>query len=176
MFIVGVTSLTYFSIWFYQVGLRELNTNESLYGYFRALLLVSEIILSFFIAKWLKKTKKKQVSVLFCTSLVALGFLIPGAGLGMIGVISMIVFGGGIGMKLSTVFSPFLNAQIESKNRATVLSFISLLRRSLLIILNLVFGYLIDVNFKVTFIIIGILILTIAIIWGPQEGDLADSK
>lgn len=176
VFIVGISSLTHFSIWFYQVGLRELNVPDAYYVIFRILLLASEIFLSYVIVRLLKKSGKKLLVLFFVLSLVSLGFLVPGINLGLISVLFMVVFSGGIGMKIRSIFSPFLNAQIESKNRATVLSFVSLLVRLLLIVLNLIFGYLVDINFSLTLIILGICILGIAIIWGPQEEDLADSQ
>lgn len=175
VFVVAMSSLTYFAVWFYQVGLREIAIDESLYGFFRMLLLGSEVVLSYVIVRLLKGTIKKLTIIFFSISLVALGFLVPGVNLGLFSLVALIVFSGGIGTKIRTIFSPFLNAQIESQNRATVLSFISLARRFSLIILNLVFGYLADVNFKLTLLILGALVLGIAIIWGPEEGDLANS-
>jgi MFS family permease len=145
-FVTLVSSAAYFVLWFNQVLLQQINIEEGKFGYFRIVLLLSEIILSTVIIKLLKSKKRKSFYTRLVTALIVFGFLafifLPNVW----GVLIFIVLGGGIGLKFRDIFSSVLNKYIKSSERATTLSFVSMIRRLSLTLLNPIFGWLADVD------------------------------
>jgi hypothetical protein len=67
------------------------------------------------------------------------------------------------------IFSDYQNRHIESYNRATVLSIISLLASIFYIIMRPIFGYLIDINLSLGFVAIAAVIIVGSLLFRIKE-------
>jgi len=139
--ILGSTS--YFVIWLYQEALEVLNVPDEMFGVYRMVLLVAEIIMIRVGAILIKKCNIKKVYIGIAI-VVAIGFIIAAVLQNILGVIFLLVLAGGLGLQVSSLLSKELNEEIDSKQRATVLSFTSMVRRLLLTVFNPFIGYLVD--------------------------------
>jgi hypothetical protein len=70
----------------------------------------------------------------------------------------------GLKMMRSPVLSDFMNKYIESRNRATVLSGVSMLEKIIIMILYPIVGLLADYSLWTTFLFLGIATLVISLI------------
>ncbi len=162
VFVSVVATASYFVIWLYQESLRVSNTPEPEWGVYRTVLLISQIILVRILGKVFKKSKRFAYFVI--TLLVSAGFLIGGISQSNIGLIVLLVLSGGIGLQVNTILSKEINEEIDSEQRATVLSFIGMLKRLMLTVFNPVIGYLVDLKgVYVAFIILGL--FTLLALW-----------
>ncbi len=81
----------------------------------------------------------------------------------------MLVFAGGLGLQVSNLLSKETNDEISSKQRATVLSFIGMLRRLMLTVFNPIVGLLVDSKgVFIAFTILGIVSL-LALFFRPKD-------
>lgn len=165
----GILSTTsYFVIWLYQEALRVLSVPDYQYGVYRIALLVAEIVAIRIGALVFKKVK--YTSVLISMSIiVGVAFIVGGILQSAIGVLLVLVFAGGLGLQVSNLLSKETNDEISSKQRATVLSFIGMLRRLMLTVFNPVIGLLVDSKgVFIAFTILGIVSL-LALLFKPKD-------
>jgi MFS family permease len=107
------------------------------------ILLVAEIVMIRVGAILLKKCDTKKVYIGIAV-VVALGFLLSSILKSTLGVIFLLVLTGGLGLQINGLFSKEINEEIESDERATVLSFLGMVRRIVLTIFNPLIGFLVD--------------------------------
>lgn len=165
----GILSTTsYFVIWLYQEALRVLSVPDYQYGVYRIALLVAEIVAIRIGALVFKKVK--YTSVLISMSIiVGVAFIVGGILQSAIGVLLVLVFAGGLGLQVSNLLSKETNDEISSKQRATVLSFIGMLRRLMLTVFNPIVGLLVDSKgVFIAFTILGIVSL-LALFFRPKD-------
>ena len=139
--ILGSTS--YFVIWLYQEALEVLNQPSEMYGVYRMILLVSEIVMIRVGAVLIKKCNRRSVYI-WIAILVAIGFLLASILQSSLGVIFLLVLTGGLGLQINGLFSKEMNEEIDSNERATVLSLTGMVRRLLLTVFNPFIGFLVD--------------------------------
>ena len=139
--ILGTAS--YFVIWLYQEALEVLNQPSEMFGVYRMVLLCSEIVMIRVGAILIKKCNTKRVYVGIAI-IVAFGFLLASILKSPLGVIFFLVLSGGLGLQINGLFSKEINEEIESNERATVLSFLGMVRRLLLVVFNPIIGFLVD--------------------------------
>ena len=162
--------VSYFVLWFYQPLLKNLGVlNEELCIY-RIILIVSEMLF-LTVAVWAigKFKKKRNIINIILVLLVAVGFFTAAFRNNISGVVVFIILSGGIGLNSREIFSKTLNDRIESKQRATSLSAISMLSRIFLAVSNIIFGYLSDINLNMTVGILGLILLIGGLIFVPKD-------
>jgi len=71
------------------------------------------------------------------------------------------------------ILSDFMNKHIDSKNRATVLSSVSLVERIVVTILYPIIGFLADVSLNYALMFLGVLALIFTFITRIEEGYLS---
>lgn len=162
-----LAATSYFVIWLYQEALRVLSIPENLFGAYRIILLVSEIFVMCVIAKLMKRWNIKKTMIII-SIIVALGFILGGIFKNIVGVIFVLAFAGGLGLQVPDLLSKEINEEIASDKRATVLSFVSMVRRLMLTIFNPFIGFLVDS--KGVFVVFAILgcISLLAIFFKPK--------
>jgi MFS family permease len=154
-----LTSTSYFVIWLYQEALKVLNVEQELFGVYRIVLLVAEIVAIRIVSIFIKKYGIRKMSPIMAV-IVALGFLLAGFLQSMIGVFILLVFAGGLGLQIYNLLSKEINEEIDSEQRATALSFISMVKRLMLTLFNPAIGYLVDSKgVFIAFIILGVVSL-----------------
>jgi MFS family permease len=162
--------VSYFVLWFNQPLLKGLGvTNEKL-GVYRIVLILSEIFFVSIIVWMIDKFKKKRNLInIILVLLVAGGFLVSAFWKDIVGVLIFIVISGGIGLKFRDIFSKTLNDRIDSKQRATSLSAISMVSKLFLAVANVIFGFLSDISLHMTLGILGLILLIGGLIFVPKE-------
>ncbi|MBT3292783.1 MFS transporter [Candidatus Peregrinibacteria bacterium] len=86
--------------------------------------------------------------------------------------IMIFILNDGAGCIRDPIFADYQNRHIESKNRATVLSTISLIISLYHLIMRPIIGYFADIDIRYSFIIMAVLILFGAIIFRIKEEDV----
>jgi MFS family permease len=155
--VLGTTS--YFVIWLYQEALNVLDVPNPMFGAYRTILLIAEIVLVRVGALLIKKMKTKKVAIVIAV-VVASGFLLASVMQNTLGVIFLLVFAGGLGLQVKSLLSKEVNEEISSKQRATILSFVSMINRLALTLFNPIIGYVVDTKgVFIAFSILGIVSL-----------------
>ena len=165
----GILATTsYFVIWLYQEALRVLSVPDNQYGVYRIALLIAEIFAIRVGAYVFKKFKFSKV-LISISLIVGAAFLLGGILQNITGVLFVLVFAGGLGLQVTNLMSKETNDEIDSKQRATVLSFIGMIRRLMLTAFNPLVGFLVDSKgVFVAFSILGIVSL-LAILFKPKS-------
>lgn len=152
-----VSSAVYFLVWFYQPTLQKIGMPIEYFGYFQTLLLLAQVFISsnfLLMEKWMGKDTTYLKSSAILTSL---SFILVAIHPNLTTVIIWLVVGAGLGMTRSTYIVGLASKYIPSRERATVLSSIGMLRRLSLVVLNPIVGYLATRSLPVAIFIIGLL-------------------
>lgn len=171
----AISSLTFFMFWFYQTLLMENRFPVQLQGFVpaafnlgaTALLLRSEPIRKRFGTANALLASSAVPGLLYL--LVAFVPGLPAALAAIFGVTTLKLF-------RRPLLSALMNARIESRRRATVLSGVSMLERVLTTALYPVVGLLSDHSLRVTFLLLGSLTLAFAFALRVGEAHLVDAE
>ncbi|MEI6690484.1 MAG: MFS transporter [bacterium] len=159
-----VASASYFIIWFYQPILIAQGYAVSTFGWFHVFLLLSELLVSSQFARLEKlfgsEKRYLQVSALF----VGLAILAAAIWPNTVTVIILLAIGGGFGLTRIEYVGAIMNRHVESKERATTLSAVSMFRRLALVPLNPIIGLLADRSLSFALFIVSLLPLGV-LIW-----------
>jgi MFS family permease len=154
-----LTSTSYFVIWLYQEALKVLDVGNELFGIYRVVLLVAEIVAIRVVAMFIKKYGLRRMSPIMAV-VVAVGFLIAGFLQSILGILILLIFAGGLGLQIYNLLSKEINEEIDSEQRATALSFVSMVKRLMLTLFNPAIGYLVDSKgVFIAFTILGVMSL-----------------
>lgn len=155
--LLGINLGGYFVIWLYQVALESVNVNELSFGSVRIVLLVAEMVFQTYAIKALKLNDPKTKAVL--AAIVAAGFILVATRLSIETIYLFVIVSGGIGATARTVFSPELNEEVSSENRATALSGISMLNRISIAVFNPFIGFLADKSVSMAFLAVSAIVI-----------------
>lgn len=171
---VSIQVFGFFLIWVYQVILQNLNVSIGWFGFVHAAMVLGEIIiLNTFVP--LEKLFGGKKRYLFFSALIIAGSYITLALTGNVYLaVSAMIFCSAFGMTRKPLFASYFNNYIDSHNRATVLSAISMVYSLVATIINIVFGYLVDWNLRYSLIIIGVLVLACAFLSKIEEAHLKE--
>lgn len=164
-----VSSAGYFIIWFYQPLLTNVHTPLKYFGYFHALLLITQIFISAnftTLEKLLGKDDKYLKSTAITTTLA---FILVAIYPSLTTIIIFIMIGGGLGLTRSTYIIGLAGKHIGSRERATVLSSIGMLKRLTLVVLNPIIGYMATRSISFAVLLIGLLPLCSLLIKNKKE-------
>lgn len=162
--ILIVSNVSYYVIWTYQIVLEDLNIPFEWYGKVRVWLLVSEIVISS-LAIWLNRRISSKAGFVLWAAVIAVGFMLIALYQSPTTILIFLTLSGGVGLKIRNIYSGQLNEQIESGQRATVLSGISMIRRLMQAITNPIIGGLIDIALYPVMFGLGLLSLVAAAIF-----------
>lgn len=168
-----VASSAYFVIWLYQPLLYKIGVDIFYFGFFHAFLVIVQIIVSLLFARFEKIFGSSKGFLRFSALITAAVFILAAILPNMLTTIFLIVFAGGFGLSRLTYMSAFINKQIPSEQRATVLSSISMFRRFALVVLNPVIGFAVTKNLSLGLLIAGLLPLSL-FLFSPIEQEMLD--
>ncbi len=171
---VSIMVLSFFMVWVYQVILKNLNFPIQYYGFVHAGIVLAEIIVLNSIIKFEVILNSKKKYILFSSLLVGVCYFVLAFSLNIYIVIAAMLLIAGFGMTMKPLFYSYMNKYIDSKNRATVLSAVSMSRSIFAAITNVLFGYLVDWNVKYTLLGIGLITIFLALISKLEEKHLKD--
>ncbi|MFW9900699.1 MAG: MFS transporter [Candidatus Thorarchaeota archaeon] len=157
-------SLVFFLIWTYQVYLEALNFQLIFFGFVSTLMTVMQIIFNNIIPTLETKLNNKRRFLQIYTIIPGIAFILM-AIIQFIPVsIPLILIVIGFGFSRSLIFVKGINKQIETDNRATVLSTINMIASLIRAILYPLVGYLVIWSLNATFIMLGTLIIVFALL------------
>ena len=145
--------------WTYQPYLKIFNLPIWAFGFILAAMNIFNAIFNILIPRFLKKVNKKKDILITVNLVTGFAFIILGFSLIPILGILMLFLIVGFGYTRGLIYISGINNQIESENRATVLSTINMFGSISRAILYPFIGFIVDWNLFVMFLIIGIMIL-----------------
>ncbi|MBY9010516.1 MAG: MFS transporter [Candidatus Lokiarchaeota archaeon] len=145
--------------WTYQPYLRAVNIPIVWFGFILAAMNIFNATFNILIPKFLKKVNKKKDLLIMVNLITGFAFVILGFSVIPILGILMLFLIVGFGYTRGLIYINGINTQIESENRATVLSTINMFSSISRAILYPFIGLIVDWNLFVMFLIIGITIL-----------------
>lgn len=171
---VSIAALSFFIVWIYQVVLERLNIPIQWFGFVCTMMTILEVLVlnNFSMLDRLFGGKRNYT---FLTALViGVSFIIMGITKNIILALVVISLIAAFGLTRGALFQNYMNKHIESHNRATVLSLVSMLYSFSLAFLNVILGYMVDWNMTVTLILIGSITIGLALFSRVEEGHLRD--
>jgi Na+/melibiose symporter-like transporter len=126
---ISIATLVYFIIWFYQLLLQKIGVPLIYFGLVHAGLCGIQIIfMNNF--EWLEKVFNSKKRYLVMSAIISgMGFALLSVVTNVVAVIIILIIIAGFGLTREVLFKSYLNKYIESHNRATVISTISMIRR-----------------------------------------------
>jgi len=149
----------YLLFWTYQPYLTAVNIPIVLFGFILAVMNIFNATFNELIPKFLKKVNKKKIVLLTVNIISGFAFILLGFAVIPILGIFMLFLIVSFGYTRGLIYINGINKQIESENRATVLSTINMFGSISMAILYPFIGLIVEWNLYVMFIIIGIMIL-----------------
>jgi MFS family permease len=160
---VMTESLVFFLIWTYQVYLEALSFQLIFFGFVSTSMTLVQILFNNLIPNLESKIKDKKKFLKMYTLIPGIAFILL-ALIHFIPVsIPLILIVIGFGFSRSLIFVKGINKQIETENRATVLSTINMIASLIRAILYPLVGYLVMWNLDITFLVLGVLIVIFAV-------------
>lgn len=171
---VVISALTFFSIWIYQPYLMELGLPLSLLGVVHAGLVLSQIsVMNNF--GFLERLFGSKLKYIFLSGLlVGFAYILFSITNNLYLGISLILVITGFGFTRRVLMDSYMNKYIESNNRATVLSTISMMSTLIKTLMYPVIGLLMEVSLNITLLILGILVIVSALVSKLEEYMLID--
>jgi len=156
-----VNAATFFIFWFYQPLAGRAGINIKYFGFIAAAFNIFGMLLLLSVKRIEQHFKLRNI--LIFTAIVP-GFIYIGLGLfkHVIFVLAGIILLGGLKIFRRPILVDFMNKHIESQNRATVLSGVSMLERLLMLVLYPLVGWLSDRSLNATLMTLGVITLVFA--------------
>jgi MFS family permease len=163
-------------IWIYQLVLKQLNMPLKYFGIVNALICLAQIVVMSNFGRFEKIFGSKKKFLFFSAIIPGIGFVLLGLNsLIILAVILMIIITG-FGLSRYVLISNYAQKHIESHNRATVLSSVSMLRKFGLAIMYPIAGKMVEWSLNSSLILIGIAIILFSFfsIFKVKESYLID--
>ncbi|MFX0138331.1 MAG: MFS transporter [Candidatus Hodarchaeota archaeon] len=157
-------SLVFFLIWTYQVYLEALNFQLIYFGFVSALMTAIQIIFNNLVPTLENKVNNKKRFLQIYTMIPGIGFVLMSVIFFIPISIPLILIVIGFGFSRSLIFVKGINNQIETENRATVISTINMVASLIRALLYPLVGYFVMWNLSMTFLMLGTLIIVFALI------------
>lgn len=168
-----VASAAYFVIWLYQLLLIQMNIPILYFGYFHALLVGAEMLIASNFVFFEKLFGSGKAFLRFSAIITSFSFILAAIFPNILTAFLFIVLAGGFGLTRLELMTAYMNKFIPSKQRATVLSSISMFRRFALVLLNPLIGFTADHSLRLAFLVVGLLPLMV-FLFSPIEQEMLD--
>ncbi|MEK6760305.1 MAG: MFS transporter [Nanoarchaeota archaeon] len=171
---VSISVFAFFLIWVYQLKLQSLGVEIGIFGFVHsALVLVQIIVLNTFIS-FEKLVNGKRRYLLFSAILTGFGFILIALASTFFVAFFGIMIVGAFGLTRRLIFQNYINKHVNSSERATVLSTVSMLYMFSMTIMNVVLGYFVEINMTYTLFALGLIIIALGIFSKLEEEHLID--
>ncbi|NVM36156.1 MAG: MFS transporter [Candidatus Lokiarchaeota archaeon] len=160
---IPINTLIFFLFWTYQVYLTAINIPIFIFGFILLVMNIVNALFSMIIPFLLKKSSNKKLFLILINLINGVAYISLGLTnifpLGIAIILTIVAFG----YTRYFIFVDGVNLQIESENRATVLSTINMFGSLIRAIIYPFVGLLVEWSVFAVFIIIGVLILILTI-------------
>jgi MFS family permease len=171
---ISINVLVFFIIWMYQPLLGKLGIPIIYFGLVSSLMSGSQIPIMNSFGRLEKIFGSKRRYLLFSALLPGICFILLGINTYIPLAIILICLAGGFGLSRMVLFQSYMNKYIESHNRATVISTISMLSSLVSAVMYPLVGLMVEWSLDYSFIIIGTLIIVCTMVSKIEEGHLID--
>ena len=171
---IFIQIIAFIIIWLYQVVLKSFDFNIAGYGFVHAGIVLGEIIILNSFVHLEKIFRGKKRYLLFTSFIVGISYLVIAFASDVYIAIMGIILAGAFGITRNVLFQSYFNKFINSENRATVLSTISMMAWLVASVFNIAVGYMVDWNLKYSLIMLGISALILTFISRVDESHLRD--
>ncbi len=154
---IGVATTGYFAIWFYQPLLTQLQLPIATFGWFHALLVISELIIASQFIRLTKILGGANQYLWTSAIVVMISALAVAIFPRFIPVIGFIMITGGVGLTRNDYLTSHIHRHIQSTNRATIASSVSMFRRLAQAVFNPLIGFIADLSFPLALGLVGLL-------------------
>ncbi len=169
---VLVFSLSFILVWLYQPVLKSFDVGLGFFGFFHLTLSISQIIVTDNFARLERLARSKKNFWLSCVLLSGGAFIVLALIKNIILAACCFAIISGFGIARWTLDQNYMQKYIESHNRATVLSAISMMRNIAKVICYAMAGILMYASLKVTLMFFGIALLALSVFSKIKESDL----
>lgn len=154
-------SMTFFLIWTYQVYLDKLYFPLEFFGLISASMTITQLVFTNLIHSFKKRFKNTRRFLQMYTVIPGLGFIFMALIYFTPVSITLILIVIGFGFTRNLIFIQGINKQIESNNRATVISTINMITCMIRTLFYPLIGILVMMNLNLTFLSLGAIILVL---------------
>lgn len=160
---ITTESLVFFLIWTYQLYLETLNFPLYLFGFVSTAMTIIQIIFNNLVTNLENRFNNKRRFLQLYTIAPGIGFILMAAIFFIPVSIPLILIVIGFGFSRSLIFTKGINKQIETQNRATVISIINMIASLIRAVLYPFIGYFVMFNLSLTFLFLGTIIIIFAL-------------
>jgi len=157
-------ALVFFLIWTYQIYLEALTVQLIFFGFVSTSMTIIQILFNNVVTTLENKINNKKKFLQIYTIIPGIGFILMSVIYFIPVSISLILIVIGFGFTRSLIFIKGINKQIETENRATVISTVNMIASLIRAILYPLVGYFVMWNLNITFILLGALIIMFALL------------
>ena len=157
-------SLVFFLIWTYQIYLEALTVQLIFFGFVSTSMTIIQILFNNVITTLEDKINNKRRFLQVYTIIPGIGFILMALIYFIPVSIPLILIVIGFGFTRSLIFVKGMNKQIETENRATVISTINMIASLIRAIFYPLVGYFVMWNLNITFILLGASIIIFALL------------
>lgn len=159
-----IESLGFFIVWTYQIYLQTLGVDMIFFGFVLTLMSLTEMLSMIFVPKIFGKMKNAKFYMVLSTIITGVAFLLMAFTIIVPIAIALILVVMAFSFSRRLIFTNGINRQIESENRATVLSAISMIGCFFQAIIYPFIGFIVEWNVFAVFIVLGSLIIILALL------------
>jgi MFS family permease len=172
--LISISALVFFIIWMYQPLLQKLGVPIIYFGLVHAIMSGAQIPVMNGFEKLEKFFGSKKRYLFFSALFPGICFILLGINNNNFLAIVIICLTAGFGLSRNVLFQSYMNKYIESHNRATVISTISMLRSLVCAVMYPLVGLMVEWSLNYSFIIIGALTIICALFSKVEEEHLID--
>jgi MFS family permease len=171
---ISLQVIAFFVIWVNQFVLQKYGVSISWFGFVQAAIIIGEMIVLNSFMKLEKIVGGKKRYLLFTAVIVIASYLVMVLTKNVYLTIVAVILIGSFGITRKPLFASYFNKYIDSHNRATVLSAISMVLSLVTTVFNIIFGRLVDWNFRYALLIMALLLIVFTIFSKTREEHLID--
>ncbi len=153
----------FYIIWLYQLYLEALQFQLIFFGFISTSMTLIQIVFNNIVIKLENKCNNKKRFLQFYSIIPGIGFILMSVIFFIPVSIPLILIVIGFGFSRSLLFTKAINSQIETQNRATVISTINMIASLIRAILYPFIGYFVMINLSITFLFLGAMIIVFAL-------------
>jgi len=167
-------SLAFVMIWVWQPLFQDLGVDIIYFGSILTMFVIGEILFMNNYERLEKLLGSKKKLVFFSSLISGIMFVIAGIASNLWVVFVAVILSITFGMARMPLMESYMNKHVESSNRATVISIVSMIGHLLTAIVLVSVGYLVEWSITYTLIIVGIIIILFSIFSAVEESHLID--
>ena len=171
---VSITALAFMVIWMYQPLLKQLAVPLVFFGFVHAAMTGIQVPFLNNFGRLERLFGSKKRYLLWSAVIAGVSFVLLGVNSYVPITILLILLISGFGLSRDVLFQSYMNKYIESHNRATVLSTVSMIDRFFRAVLYPLMGLLVEWSLNYTLVAVGVAIVLFALMSGVKEEHLVD--